>query len=168
MNVKKVYIICGALLAITTIPLVARHLLKSGEQTDEERLKWIVDHIAETSEKKDIKEMRKWLSRSYMDSEGRDCEKIRKYLIGYYIRGGRYSAFVLTKDVTVDRSVHPLTASMTVRAVLTRGPKVLKVIDIVPEAAEAMTFHLEFRKEDEWRLTAAKWTRLRNYQEFIK
>ena len=168
MSTKKIYIMAGAILAITSILLVARHIIRSGGQTDEQRLQWIVDHIAEVSEKKDIKEMRKWLSRSYMDSEGRDYEKIRKYLLGYYIRGGRFSAFILTRDVTVNRGTDPLTASMTVRAVLTRGPKVLKVVDIVPSAAEAMTFHLEFRKEDEWRLTSARWQRLRNYQEFIK
>ena len=77
---------------------------------------------------------------------------------------------MLTKDVTVDRSVQPLTAAMTVRAVLTRGHKVLKIADVVPEAAEALTFQLEWRKEhdDEWRLTSARWTRLRHYKEFIK
>lgn len=168
MSIKKVYIIAGSILALVTIPLVARHIIRSGRQTDEQRLRWIVDHIAEVSEKKDIKEMRKWLSKSYLDDRGRDYEKINKYLLGYYIRSGSYNAYVLAKDVTVDRGTEPLTASMTVRAVLTRGPKVLKVVDIVPEAAEALTFWLEFRKEDEWRLTSAKWKRLRNYQEFIE
>ncbi len=169
MSTRKIYIIAGSALALLTILLVARHIIRSGRQTDEERLKWIVDHIAEVSEKKDIKEMRKWLSKSYLDDQGRDYKKINKYLLGYYIRGGRFNAYVLTKDVEVDRGTEPLTASMTVRTVLTRGHKVLKVVDIVPEAAEALTFWLEFRKEEDgWRLTAARWKRLRNYQEFIK
>lgn len=168
MNTKRITIIAGAIMAITSILLVARHIIRSGEPNDEQRLEWIVDHIAEVAEKKDIKEMRAWLSKSYLDDKGRDYQEINRFLIGYFIRAGRLSAYVLTRDVAVDRSVTPLTATMTVRAVLTRGPKVLKVVDIVPEAAEAMTFFLEFRKEDEWRLTSARWTRLRNYQEFIK
>lgn len=167
MNTRKIYLVCGAIMAITTILLVARHYIRKGRKTDEQKLMWIVDHMAESSEKKDIKEMRKWLSRNYLDARGRSYKEINKYLVYLYIRGGKFSAYVLSKDVSVDRSTKPSTAKMKVRAVLTRGPKLSKLTDIVPDAARAIEFDLEFTKEDEWRLTSARWKKLNNYQDFI-
>lgn len=169
MNSKKILMLMAALLAATTVLLVARQLLREGRQTEEQQLLALVDRLAAAAEQRKIKELRQHVSRAYLDPSDRDYKRINQYLIAIYIRQGKFSAYVLNKDVTVDHEARPLTARMRVKVVLTRGPRVAKLTDIVPDAARALVFKLKWHKVgDDWRLTSADWDNLRDVKELLR
>lgn len=162
------------LLLFAVFPLIGiifflRSLLSGPAQTEEAILMGLVERMAAAAEERKVKEIFPHLSPQYKDLRGRTADDI-KILIKYqYLRGGVLSVFIAGKEVSVDRSETPLRARMEVRALLTQGTKVKKLLDIMPDSARALIFDLSFIKDQEvWKLISADWRDVRNVRDFIQ
>ena len=166
---SKTTIILLAALVLTALVLMFRATGGSDEVTEEQKVAALIEAMAEAAEKRDVKLMRAHLSRSYKDSRGRDHEAMSQLITIHYLRKGKISVYVASRDVKVDYTATPLKASAKVRAVITRGAAAAKLPGGIPESGDALTFQVEMGKEgDEWMLTSAVWEGLRTPAELLE
>lgn len=130
-----------------------------GAPDDEQLLLQQIDAAAQAAEQRDLKQLKSWLSATYRDEAGRGPKEIRQLLTFYFLRRGRLAVYLVSKEVQLDPGPEPREASAVVRAVLTRGKRLKRLQDVLPEAARSLRFSLRFSKEadDVWRLTSAQW-----------
>jgi hypothetical protein len=165
---KKTAALIASVITIVVLFFVIRSQLKQGED-DEQLLLGLIDQAAAAAEKREIKFLKGVLSAGYRDSAGRGHKEIIQLLTWQFLRGGTISVYILDKTALVNRAASPRTATAKVQAVITRGAKVKRLSDIVPDQARSLTFDLSFKKEDDdWRLTAAQWTDNPNLRELLK
>jgi hypothetical protein len=157
MQRKHLVLLAAVALVILGL-LFLRHLLRAPRQTQEQRLMALAERMAAAAEQRDIKEMREHLARDYRDREGRDYAAINQLLRLHYLRQGVISVYLASNQVQVDHEAVPLQARMTATVVLTRGPRVKRLVDIVPHSARALRFEIRLRKADVWQVVAAHWT----------
>lgn len=134
---------------------------------DREFLLRLVDNIAAAAEKRDINEIRKWISRQYQDAKGRDYPQINQLLVLHFLRQGTISIYVVDREVELSGDKKPPEAMLRAKVVLARGPKVARLVDVVPEAADAYEFVLYLRKDDHWRLHSSDWMPIQNVQQLL-
>ena len=167
MNKKTAALIAGVI-TVVILFFVIRSQLKQGDD-DEQVLLGLIDQAAAAAEKRDLKLLKGLLSADYKDSAGRGRREINQLLTWQFLRGGKISVYILNKTALVNQAAEPRTATAKVQAVITRGAKVKRLTDIVPDQARSLTFDLSFRKEGEdWRLSAAEWTDNPNLRELLK
>lgn len=147
----------GLLTLLALVALIWSRL--GGELTDEQILLQQIDAAAEAAAQRDVKQLRGWLADDYRDEDGRGREEINQLLTLHFLRRGRLAVYILSKEVQLDPGPAPRAGSATVRAVLTRGRRMKRLQDVVPEAARSLVFSLRFVKgaDDTWRLTSAGW-----------
>lgn len=147
-----------AILALLGGGLGLRACLKGDGKTEEQVLLALVDQMVAAAERNDVKQLREHLSREYSDGAGRGYREMNALLAYHYLRQGKVTVYVVDRKVEVDRSQRPLRARMRVKALLTGGPRVRKLVDLVPSSARALTFDLRLRKDDgRWMLHGATW-----------
>jgi hypothetical protein len=148
--------------------LFLRHLLRAPAETEEQVLLALAERMAAAAEARDLEELREHLARDYRDPQGRDYDAINDLLRIHYLRKGVISVYLASKQVQVDHEADPLQASMTVTAVLTRGPRVKKLADILPRSARALRFEVQLRKHDLWLVTSADWSSITDLGEVLE
>jgi len=157
MSRKTSALAAGLVALIVVAALIWSRL--GGELDDEQILLQQIDEAAQAAEQRDLKRLKTWLSKTYRDEAGRGPREIRQLLTFYFLRRGRLAVYIVSKEVQLDPGAGPREASAIVRAVLTRGKRLARLQDVVPEAARSLRFSLRFSKEtdDVWRLTSASW-----------
>jgi hypothetical protein len=147
----------------------ARALLRQ-RPTDEELLAQLLEQMAEAAERGDAKELRGHLSRRYRDDTGRDYQAISSVVTLHLLRPGRVSVYTLRRQVELDRSAARPVARAKVVVVLTRGPKLKKLPDVLPHSARALVINLtlEEEEEEEWRVVSARWSRAQNLRDLVR
>jgi hypothetical protein len=167
MNKKTAALIAGVI-TVVVLFFVIRSQLKQGDN-DEQVLLGLIDQAAAAAEKRDLKFLKGQLSEHYKDSKGRGQREINQLLTWQFLRGGKIAVYILDKTALVNQTTTPRSATAKVQAVITRGAKVKRLSDIVPDRARSLTFDLSFSKEgDDWRLIAAEWTDNPNLRELLK
>jgi hypothetical protein len=153
---RKSAALLAALVALVALVVLIWSRM-GGELDDEQILLRQIDTAAQAAEQRDLKQLKGWLSKTYRDEAGRGPKEIRQLLTFYFLRRGRLAVYIVSKDVQLDQGARE--ASATVGAVLTRGKRLKRLQDVVPEAARSIRFSLRFAKEadDVWRLTSASW-----------
>lgn len=144
---------------VAAVILGARALLRQ-QPTDEELVAQLLEQMAQAAERRDARELRGHLSRQYRDDAGRDHQAISSMLTLHLLRPGRISVYTLRRQVELDRSAARPTARAKVVVVLTRGPKLKKLPDVLPHSARTLVIHLtlEEEEEEEWRVVSARWS----------
>ena len=154
---KSAALLAALVTLVALVVLVWSRL--GGEPDDEQLLLQQIDAAAQAAERRDLKQLKSWLSATYRDEAGRGPREIRQLLTFYFLRRGRLAVYLISKEVQLDPGPAPREASAVVRAVLTRGKRLERLQDVLPEAARSLRFSLRFSKEadDVWRLTSAQW-----------
>ena len=157
-------LLLAAVLVIGAGVLVWR--LRSRPASDEALLLAAIDDVIAAVERRDIKTVRRHLDRGYSDRDGRGYPEINRLLLVHLLRQSTISVYVLSKDVSlgtasaVDGEASS-TATTRLNLVLTRGPKVERLPDLLPDSARSMALELTWRKSDHWRVIAAHWRPIR-------
>ncbi len=168
MRSKKTIMLL-AVLVLTAMVLMFLATGGSDSVSEEQKVAALIEVMAEAAEKRDVKVMRAHLSRSYKDSRGRDHEAMNQLITIHYLRKGKISVYLASKEVEVDYTADPLKAKAKVRAVITRGAAAGKLPGGIPESGDALTFQVEMTREgDEWMLTSAVWEGLRTPAELLE
>ena len=140
--------------------------LRDAELSDEERISRLIDHAAARAEARDAGALKELVSARYSDDEGRHRRDIARLITFYFLRRGVISVYLLDRTIRVDTATR--TARATVNAIITRGPRVESLQDIVPEAARSLVFRIALTEEDDgWRVTSATWKDARDLRELL-
>ncbi len=157
--------VAGALI-LAVLLFQLRGVLFSETLSDRELLLGLIDEVAAAAEQRDLKGVCSRVAESYQDQQGRDRQGLTQILRAYFVMQRQISVYIVNKDVEL---VGPQAADARVDAVITRGLKVKKMTDIIPESARALRFTLHWVKEgDEWLLKTAKWTSITNFKSLLK
>ena len=169
MRSKKPIILLAVLLLVA-LALMVRSMGGSEVVTEEQQVAALIEAMAQAAEKRDVKLMRAHLSRAYSDPRGRDHEAMSQFITIHYLRKGKISVYLASREVEVDHAADPLKASATVRAVITRGAAAGKLPEGIPETGDALTFKVELTKEggEKWMLTSATWEGIRTPSELLE
>ncbi len=129
----------------------------SGELTEEDRLRLIVEDIAASARAKDVKAMMGHISRDYNDDKGLDYDGVKGVLFREFFRTKKVGVFVRSMDVQVKGD----SALVNTKVLLVRGREVERLEDVIPEEANGFRFSVVFRKEEgEWKALSANWDRV--------
>lgn len=144
------------------------NLMPEGEPEDDQAiLRSLVDKAAIAAENRDLEFFKNLISDDYSDSQGRQARQIKQLLYFFFQRGGAISIYLLDKEVEVDTSASPMTASMSTKVVTTRGPKVEDIRKVLPEQARGLVFQLSWKKEEGWKVISARWRDIANVRELL-
>lgn len=162
---KRSLLVVGALI-LAALVFQLRDLLFSAPVSDREQLLALIDEVAAAAEARELKLVLERVAESYQDQQGRDLEGLTQILRAYFVMQKQISVYVVNKDVEL---TEPRTAKARVDAVITRGPRVKRLTDIIPESARALRFTLRWVKEgDQWLLREARWTNIPRLQELVR
>ena len=169
MRSRKTLIVL-ALLVITAAVLMLRGVGGPGALTEEQQVALLLEAMARAAEDRDVKLMRAHLSRDYKDERGRNHEAMNQLITLHYLRKGKISVYLASREVEVDHAADPLKARAKLRAVITRGAAAGKLPGGMPESGDALTFDVGLVKEggSKWMLTSAVWRGLRSPQELLE
>ncbi|HEY4717035.1 MAG TPA: hypothetical protein VII00_08015 [bacterium] len=126
------------------------------KQTDDYKIREIVNSVADAASKKDIKTIKKHVSVDYRDKKGNDYNGLRGMLAYYFLQHPRISVFITEVSVEISAG----SAEVFIRTVLTSGEDVKSLSDILPTNMSIYEFIIDFKKEgDNWVITGADWYR---------
>ena len=159
-----------ALAAGVVLVLLGVRSLLEPKLTEEERLLALVRQLSQGAEQRDAKLLRQHVSARYRDGHGRDREQIGELLSLYFLRPGIITVYVVRSSVErLDEATRPMTARISATALLTRGPRVEKLADLLPQAARALRFEVDLEQEaDGWRATSASWRDAGSVRDYIR
>ncbi len=126
-------------------------------ESEEDRIREIVQDVAESARVKDLKGIMKHVSRDYNDESGNDYKGLKGMIFYQFFRTEKVGVFVRGVEVEVQGEK----ALVDAKLFLVRGREIEKVEDIIPEEASGYRFSVVFRKEDgEWKALSANWDRV--------
>ena len=162
---KRSLLVVGALILAALI-FQLRGLLFSEALSDQEQLLALIDEVAAAAEARNLKRVLSRVAESYRDQQGRDRQGLTQLIRATFLMQKQISVYVVNKDV----ELADLRAAVArVDAVITRGQRVQKLTDIIPESARALRFTLRWVKEgDQWLLQDARWTHIARLQELLR
>ena len=166
MRVNKRTLVVAGLALLGAVIYGARGLLFSEVVSDHEILMRQIDEVAAATEGRDLRGVTEVLAESFKDQRGRDRQGVIQFLRAMFVMQQKISVYVVNKEVEL---AGPDSATARVDAVITRGVKVKKLADVIPEAARALRFSLGWVKEGEkWLLRSAKWTGVADVRELLR
>jgi hypothetical protein len=124
------------------------------KETDQDKVKKVIDDIQTAGEQKDVKKIMSNLSKTYSDAQGFNYDDIHGLLVGYFLRYPKISVYI--NNLTV--SVESTSARAVFQAVLTSGEKTGSVTDVIPQSLGVWDFDVLLKKEsNDWKVSSAKW-----------
>jgi hypothetical protein len=143
---------------IVAVALIILFLLPAcHKDTDQDRIKKVVNEIQKAAGEKDIKTILLHLSKTYRDPQGYDYDGIKGLLLYYFFRHQKVSVFIPNIDIRATGS----SAKAVFHAVLSGGSKVASPGDLIPEALGMYDFDVSFVKESgEWKVMSAVWKKV--------
>ena len=125
-----------------------------GGKTDADKIKAAVNDMAEGAQAKDFARVKKHIAKEYRDPSGNDYDALKAMMLYQFMQQGDLSIFLRRQQVEVagDR------AKMSVKAVISRGPKVSDIKDVGQTDSGGFIFDLSFEKRGgDWLLVSAVW-----------
>src|SRR3990172_6068058 len=127
------------------------------KETEQDRVKKVIQEIQKAAGEKEIKTILGHLSKMYRDPRGYDHDGIKGLLLYYFFRHQRVSVYIPNIDVTVTDT----SAKAFFQTVLSGGNKVASPGDLLPEALGMYDFEVSFVKESgEWKVMSAAWKKV--------
>lgn len=169
MSSRRILLLLSIAGAALVVILGARSLLKP-RPTEEEILLELVRRLGDAAERRDAELLKKHISARYSDPQGRGKAELGRTLSLYFLRPGIINVYVVRSSVdAINKTASPMSARVSATALLTRGPRVKKLSDLVPEAARALRFDVELEKEgDVWRAISARWDDAGSVRDYIR
>jgi hypothetical protein len=169
MSARRILMLLAVAGAALVVILGARALLRP-RPTEEEIVLELVRRLGDAAEQRDAKLLREHTSERYRDQQGRGKAEIGQMLSLYFLRPGIINVYVVRSSVdAINKAASPMSARVSATVLLTRGPRVKKLSDLVPEAARALRFDVELEKEGEvWRAISARWDDAGSVRDYIR
>jgi hypothetical protein len=137
------------LVFVITITVLGCH-----KETDQDKVKKVIDDIQTAGEQKDVKKIMSNLSKTYSDAQGFNYDDVHGLLVGYFFRYPKISIYI--NDLTI--FVENTSARAVFQAVLTSGEKTGSVTDVIPQSLGVWDFDVLLKKEsNDWKVSSAKW-----------
>ncbi len=141
---------------VFTALLCAASLHGCHRDTEQERIRKIIQKVQKAAEKKDIRTILAHLSQTYADPQGNNRNGIKDLLLVYFFRYPTVAVFITDLEI----SVKSPSASATFQAVLTGNQK-NGTGTVIPESLGLYRFEVKFILENgEWKVVSAQWQRL--------
>jgi hypothetical protein len=131
-------------------------LTRCQKETEEDKIKNMVDGIQMAVREKDAGTVLRHLSKTYHDPQGNNYDDVKGLLSFYFMNHRQVNAYVPNLDISIENNA----ARASFQAVLTgAGESVAEAgTGMLPEALGIYAFELVMQKESgDWKITSAKW-----------
>ena len=125
------------------------------KETEQDRVKKVINDIQKAAEEKDVKKIMNNISKTYSDPQGFNYETIKGPLLGYFFQYPKISVYINNLKISVEDT----SAKAVFRTVLTSGKKSGSPADLVPQSLGMYDFDVSLRKgSKDWKVISATWT----------
>ncbi len=125
--------------------------------TEQERIRKVIQKIEKAAEEKDVRHILDQMSRMYADPQGNNRDGIKDLLLIYFFRYPAVSVYITGLEISIDGTA----GSAKFQSVLSGEKAGGAIRDILPEALGVYAFEVTFMQEKgEWKVVSAKWERL--------
>ncbi|MCB9557739.1 MAG: hypothetical protein H6707_16635 [Deltaproteobacteria bacterium] len=160
---RTLVLIGGAALVLSALIYRATRRAPS---TDREQLEALIEQATSAAEAGRLKQLKALIAPNYRDAAGRDQRELKQLLTVVFIRHRRRAVYLISRQITVDPQLRTATIALTL--VVTRGPRVERLSDIVRDGANGLALSLKLQKRDQrWLVDAASWRGLHDLNALI-